>query len=69
MRRVFSCDFLGTRSGKTGLKGYLVYQTYCEWEMMVSGLDANVSSVADVRKGRVGSVHYGSENIQGLKIS
>ncbi|GKD89608.1 hypothetical protein Tco_1365115, partial [Tanacetum coccineum] len=37
---------------------------YCEWEMMVSGLDANVSSVADVRKGRVGSVHYGSENIQ-----
>ncbi|GJX60643.1 hypothetical protein Tco_0292033 [Tanacetum coccineum] len=43
---------------------FLVYQTYCEWEMMVSGLDANVSSVADVRKGRVGSVHYGSENIQ-----
>ncbi|GKC12666.1 hypothetical protein Tco_1009448 [Tanacetum coccineum] len=37
--------------------------------MMVSGLDANASSVADIRKGRVGSEHYGPENIQGLKIS
>ncbi|GKE35564.1 hypothetical protein Tco_1454886 [Tanacetum coccineum] len=37
--------------------------------MMVSGLDANASSVADIHKGRVGSEHYGPENIQGLKIS
>ncbi|GKB42656.1 hypothetical protein Tco_0887598 [Tanacetum coccineum] len=36
--------------------------------MMVSGLDANASSVADIRKGRVGSEHYGPENIQDIHL-